>query len=41
MKIGFNMPQLTAFASRRAVHEFAVRADQLGYDSLWVQDHLL
>ena len=41
MKIGFNMPQLTAFASRRAVHEFAVRADQLGYDSLWAQDHLL
>jgi len=41
MKIGFNMPQLTAFASRRAVHEFAVRADQLGYDSLWVQDHFL
>ena len=41
MKIGFNMPQLTTFASRRAVHEFAVRADQLGYDSLWVQDHLL
>ena len=41
MKLGFNMPQLTAFASRRAVHEFAVRADQLGYDSLWVQDHLL
>ncbi len=41
MKIGFNMPQLTAFASRRAVHEFAVRADELGYDSLWVQDHLL
>ena len=29
MKLGFNMPQLTAFASQRAVHEFAVRADQL------------
>jgi probable F420-dependent oxidoreductase len=41
MKIGFNMPQLTAFASQRAVHEFAIRADQLGYDSLWVQDHFL
>ena len=41
MKIGFNMPQLTDFADRRAVHEFAVRADELGYDSLWVQDHFL
>lgn len=41
MKVGFNMPQLTAFASQNAVHEFAVRADEAGYDSLWVQDHFL
>lgn len=41
MKVGFNMPQLTAFASQNAVHEFAVRAEEAGYDSLWVQDHFL
>lgn len=41
MKVGFNMPQLTDFASQRAVHDFAVRADEMGYDSLWVQDHFL
>ncbi len=33
MKIGFNMPRLTSFATRRAAHEVAVRADDLGYDS--------
>jgi probable F420-dependent oxidoreductase len=41
MKIGFNMPQLTEFTTRRTIHEFAVRADELGYDSLYVQDHYL
>lgn len=41
MKVGFNMPQLTQFASQKAVHEFAVIADKMGYDSLWVQDHFL
>ena len=41
MKVGFNMPQLTKFASQKAVYEFATIADKMGYDSLWVQDHFL
>ncbi|MDA0338420.1 MAG: TIGR03619 family F420-dependent LLM class oxidoreductase [Proteobacteria bacterium] len=41
MKIGFNMPQLTSHASQKAVHEFAITADNMRYDSLWVQDHFL
>ena len=41
MKVGFNMPQLTDFASQKVTREFAVTADKMGYDSLWVQDHFL
>lgn len=41
MKVGFNMPQLTNYSTHKAVREFALQCDKLGYDSLWVQDHFL
>jgi probable F420-dependent oxidoreductase len=41
MKLGFNMPQLTDCVTQKTIHDFAVRADELGYDSLVVQDHYL
>lgn len=38
--IGLTLPQLGAHVSRRAVREFCERAEQLGFGSLWVQEHL-
>lgn len=40
MKLGLVLPQLGPHATATAIREFAVRADELGYDSLWVQEHL-
>ena len=41
MRIGLCLPQLGPDVSLTVVREFAVRAEQAGFDSLWVQDHLL
>lgn len=41
MKIGLNLPQLGPHAARMAVRGFALEAEACGFDSLWVQDHVL
>ena len=40
MKIGLCLPQLGPHASLEAVRGFAGSAETLGFDSLWVQEHL-
>ena len=39
--IGLCLPQLGAHVTLDAVRGFAQRAEELGYSSLWVQDHFL
>ena len=41
MKVGLCMPQLGHGLTVEIVREFAIRAEALGYSSLWVQDHFL
>jgi len=41
LKIGFCLPQMTEAATPEAVRETARRAEELGYDSLWVQERLI
>ena len=41
MRIGFSLPQIGPAASADAVAQVAERAEELGYDSLWVLDRLL
>ena len=41
MRLGFNLPQLGPAASLEAIIQVAQRAEELGYDSLWVTDRLL
>lgn len=40
MRLGLALPQMGPHVTKDAVHKFATRADALGYDSLWAQDHL-
>jgi probable F420-dependent oxidoreductase len=40
MKIGLCLPQLGPHTSSSVVSGFAVQAEALGFDSLWVQEHL-
>jgi len=40
MKLGLCLPQLGAGVTAASVKAFAARADELGYDSLWAQEHL-
>lgn len=40
MKLGMALPQMGPYVTREAVAGFARRADELGYDTLWAQDHL-
>jgi probable F420-dependent oxidoreductase len=40
MKLGLCLPQLGPHASLDAVRGFAASAESLGFDSLWVQEHL-
>jgi probable F420-dependent oxidoreductase len=40
MKIGLTLPQLGPHVTRDAVQLFCTRAENLGFDSLWVQEHL-
>ncbi len=41
MRVGLCLPQLGDGLTIDVVRDFAVRAEELGYDSLWVQDHFL
>ena len=41
MRVGLCLPQLGDGVTIAIVREFARRAEQLGYSSLWVQDHFL
>lgn len=38
--VGLTLPQLGEHVSRRAVRGFCERSEELGFDSLWVQEHL-
>ena len=40
MKLGLCLPQLGRGVTSKAVQGFAARADALGYDGLWAQEHL-
>ena len=41
MRIGFNLPQIGPAASPEAMVRVAQRAEELGYDSVWVTERLL
>ena len=41
MRLGFNLPQLGPAASPDAITTVAKRAEELGYDSVWVTERLL
>ncbi len=41
MRLGFNLPQLGPAATPEALVRVAQRAEELGYDSLWVTDRVL
>jgi probable F420-dependent oxidoreductase len=41
MKIGIHLPQAGAFAGRDTMLRFAQLAEELGFDSLWVSDHVV
>ncbi|MCH7998435.1 MAG: TIGR03619 family F420-dependent LLM class oxidoreductase [Chloroflexi bacterium] len=41
MKLGFNLPQIGPAASPEAIVRVAQRAEELGYDSVWVTERLL
>ena len=41
MKLGFCLPQMGSHVDGHSVREVAIRAEQLGYDTLWVQQRLL
>ena len=40
MKIGLCLPQLGPHTSATVVRDFATQSETLGFDSLWVQEHL-
>ena len=39
--IGLCLPQLGEHVTTAAIHRFCTRAEELGYSSLWVQDHFM
>ncbi len=41
MRLGFNLPQIGPAASAEAMVRVAQRAEELGYDSVWVTDRVL
>ncbi len=41
MRLGFNIPQIGPAAGPEAMVQVARRAEELGYDSVWVTDRLL
>ena len=40
LKVGLTLPQLGEHVDATAVRDFAVAAEELGFSSLWVQEHL-
>jgi alkanesulfonate monooxygenase SsuD/methylene tetrahydromethanopterin reductase-like flavin-dependent oxidoreductase (luciferase family) len=40
MEIGLCLPQLGGHVSRNGLRAFCERAEELGYGSLWVQEHI-
>ena len=40
MEIGLCLPQLGGHVSRNSLRAFCERAEELGYGSLWVQEHI-
>ena len=40
MDIGLCLPQLGGHVSRNGLRAFCERAEELGYGSLWVQEHI-
>ena len=41
MKIGFAVPNLGGLATAEGMIQVAERADQLGFDTLWITDHVV
>ena len=41
MRLGFNIPQIGPAATPEAMVRVAQRAEELGYDSVWVTERLL
>src|ERR1044071_145655 len=41
MRFGFALPQIGSLAGPEAIVKIAQRAEELGYDSLWVLDRIL
>ena len=41
MKIGVRVPCYRRWCDRAAIRAIAATAEALGFDSLWVQDHLV
>src|SRR3989304_9438729 len=41
MEIGLHLPQVGPLANREGIPAFAQHAEELGFDSLWVSDHVV
>jgi probable F420-dependent oxidoreductase len=41
MEIGIHLPQIGPLANREGITAFAQLAEELGFDSLWVSDHVI
>lgn len=41
MKVGFQVPQFGGFSSQESIDKVAAAAESMGFDSLWVGDHIL
>lgn len=39
--VGICLPQLGSFVSAEVIRDFAIKAEELGYAGLWVQDHFM
>ena len=40
MKVGLSLPQLGGHVTRSVLRRFCERSEELGFDGLWVQQHL-
>jgi alkanesulfonate monooxygenase SsuD/methylene tetrahydromethanopterin reductase-like flavin-dependent oxidoreductase (luciferase family) len=41
VRLGIHLPQYGRAASPEAIRAVAVRAEQLGFEDVWVSDHVL
>ena len=41
MRFGLLLPHFGAFADRDRIIKGSIRAEELGFDSVWVRDHLV